>query len=79
MKKGSGAPCPYRIQPRSRAVEQTALAPPGAAEKDAMTTANMSDLNTMIGAPVSSTDGESLDKISPIYVDNGRTSPHGPR
>lgn len=44
-----------------------------------MTTANMSDLNTMIGAPVSSTDDESLDKNSPIYIDNGRTSPHGPR
>jgi hypothetical protein len=47
----------YRLQHRSRAVEQTAVASPAAAEKDVMMTAHMSAPNPMIGAPVHSTDG----------------------
>lgn len=40
-----------------------------------MTTANMSDPNTMIGAPVHSTDGERLGKIHSIYFDNETNRP----
>jgi uncharacterized protein (TIGR02271 family) len=40
-----------------------------------MTTANMSDPNTMIGAPVDSTDGERLGKIDSIYFDNETNRP----
>ena len=40
-----------------------------------MTTANMPDPNTMIGAPVSSTGGESLGKINSIYLDNETNQP----
>ena len=40
-----------------------------------MTTANMSDPNTMIGAPVRSTGGERLGKIDSIYLDNETDQP----
>jgi uncharacterized protein (TIGR02271 family) len=40
-----------------------------------MTTANMSDPNTMIGAPVHGTGGESLGKIDSIYFDNETNRP----
>jgi uncharacterized protein (TIGR02271 family) len=40
-----------------------------------MTIANMPDPSTMIGAPVSSTDGESLGKINSIYLDNETNQP----
>jgi uncharacterized protein (TIGR02271 family) len=40
-----------------------------------MTTANMSDPNTMIGAPVHSTGGERLGKIDSIYFDNETDRP----
>jgi uncharacterized protein (TIGR02271 family) len=40
-----------------------------------MTTANMPDPNTMIGAPVSSTGGESLGEINAVYLDNETKQP----
>ncbi|GAA5114863.1 PRC and DUF2382 domain-containing protein [Pseudonocardia adelaidensis] len=40
-----------------------------------MTTANMSDPNTVIGAPVHSTDGERLGKITSVYFDNETDRP----
>jgi uncharacterized protein (TIGR02271 family) len=40
-----------------------------------MTTANMPDPNTMIGAPVHSTDGERLGKIASVYFDNETNRP----
>jgi hypothetical protein len=40
-----------------------------------MSTANMSDPNVMIGAPVHSTDGEKLGKIASVYFDNETNQP----
>jgi uncharacterized protein (TIGR02271 family) len=40
-----------------------------------MTTANISDPNTVIGAPVRSTDGERLGRIESIYLDNETNRP----
>ena len=40
-----------------------------------MTATNMSDPNAMIGAPVHSTEGESLGRIESIYFDNETNRP----
>ncbi|MCU1662214.1 MAG: Stearoyl-CoA 9-desaturase [Pseudonocardia sp.] len=40
-----------------------------------MAITDMSDPNTMIGAPVHSTDGQKLGRIESIYYDNGTNRP----
>ena len=40
-----------------------------------MTIANMSDPNTMTGAPVRGSDGEKLGKVDAIYFDNDTDKP----
>ena len=44
-----------------------------------MTIANMSDPNTMTGAPVIGGNGEKLGKVDAIYFDNDTDKPEWPR